>query len=235
MRILLIRHGEPDYAHDSLTEKGFREAALLSERMERLDPDVLYVSPMGRAQATAAPTLKRLGKTAETLDWLQEFPGRIFDENGVLRIPWNLLPEDWTREEAMYDAKRWLTDSRMASGDVPACYEAVRHGLEALLARHGLRREGGYFRGVDAPDVMLAMFCHFGVSVVMLSMLLGVAVPPLWQGMFLAPSSVTQLVTEERTPGIISFRCLYAGDASHLYAANEPISGSGCFYCGRLE
>ena len=29
MKLLLIRHGDPDYTHDSLTEKGQREAELL--------------------------------------------------------------------------------------------------------------------------------------------------------------------------------------------------------------
>ena len=28
MRILIIRHGDPDYEHDSLTEKGWREGRL---------------------------------------------------------------------------------------------------------------------------------------------------------------------------------------------------------------
>ena len=32
MRILLIRHGDPDYVNDTLTEKGRREAALLAKR-----------------------------------------------------------------------------------------------------------------------------------------------------------------------------------------------------------
>lgn len=31
MRILLIRQGDPDYEHDTLTEKGHREAALFAE------------------------------------------------------------------------------------------------------------------------------------------------------------------------------------------------------------
>ena len=30
MQFLIIRHGDPDYVHDSLTEKGFREAELLA-------------------------------------------------------------------------------------------------------------------------------------------------------------------------------------------------------------
>ena len=29
MKLIFVRHAEPDYAHDSLTEKGFREAGLL--------------------------------------------------------------------------------------------------------------------------------------------------------------------------------------------------------------
>ena len=35
MRIIFIRHGDPDYEKDSLTEKGWREAALLAERVSR--------------------------------------------------------------------------------------------------------------------------------------------------------------------------------------------------------
>ena len=29
MKLLLVRHAEPDYEHDSLTEKGWREAGFL--------------------------------------------------------------------------------------------------------------------------------------------------------------------------------------------------------------
>ena len=32
MNLIFIRHAEPDYTIDSLTEKGFKEAALLAER-----------------------------------------------------------------------------------------------------------------------------------------------------------------------------------------------------------
>lgn len=77
MRILLIRHGDPDYEHDTLTEKGHKEAALLAETAEDLNVGDCYVSPLGRAQVTASYTLKKLGLTAETKDWLQEFPAQV--------------------------------------------------------------------------------------------------------------------------------------------------------------
>ena len=34
MKLVFIRHGEPDYTRDSLTEKGMREAAYLGERVK---------------------------------------------------------------------------------------------------------------------------------------------------------------------------------------------------------
>ena len=32
MRILIIRHGDPDYEKDSLTQKGWHEAELLADK-----------------------------------------------------------------------------------------------------------------------------------------------------------------------------------------------------------
>ena len=41
MRLLIIRHGDPDYARDNLTEKGKREAKLLSEMLAKDKIDYL--------------------------------------------------------------------------------------------------------------------------------------------------------------------------------------------------
>lgn len=37
MKLIIIRHGDPDYENDTLTVKGVREAKLLSERISKLD------------------------------------------------------------------------------------------------------------------------------------------------------------------------------------------------------
>lgn len=49
MKLIIIRHGDPDYEHDTLTPKGVREAKLLSERISKLDVKAFYCSPLGRA------------------------------------------------------------------------------------------------------------------------------------------------------------------------------------------
>ena len=77
MRLIFIRHGDPDYVNDCLTEKGRREAALLAERVKGWDVTDFYVSPLGRAQETADYSLKACGRIAETLDWLREFSGTV--------------------------------------------------------------------------------------------------------------------------------------------------------------
>ena len=45
MKLVFIRHGEPDYTRDSLTEKGMREAAYLGERVKEWKVDGLPVTP----------------------------------------------------------------------------------------------------------------------------------------------------------------------------------------------
>ena len=55
MKLLIVRHGDPDYDIDSLTEKGWKEVEYLSQKLSKLDVKAFYVSPLGRAKDTAAP------------------------------------------------------------------------------------------------------------------------------------------------------------------------------------
>ena len=66
MKLLIVRHGDPDYSIDSLTPKGWREAELLKDRLTKLDVAACYCSPLGRAKDTASFTLKECGREAVT-------------------------------------------------------------------------------------------------------------------------------------------------------------------------
>ena len=67
MKIIFIRHGEPNYEIDSLTEKGWREAELLSKRTAKWNVTDFYCSPLGRAKDTASFTLKNDRKTPDSV------------------------------------------------------------------------------------------------------------------------------------------------------------------------
>ena len=74
MKLIFIRHGEPNYEIDSLTEKGWREAELLSKRTVKWNVTDFYCSPLGRAKDTASFTLKNAGHEAEMREFLSCFP-----------------------------------------------------------------------------------------------------------------------------------------------------------------
>lgn len=225
MKILIIRHGDPDYELDSLTEAGFREAELLSKRLEKMNISAAYLSPLGRARATAKPTLEKLQLSGITLDWLREFPPLIEGKKGAdgPSICWDWLPAEWTKEADFFDKDKWLDEKVFRDAGVPEKYREVCKGLDTLLANYGYVRDGLIYRAERANEDTIAFFCHFGVECVLLSHLLNISPMPLWHGTCALPSSVTTLVTEERRKGTAYFRMLSFGETSHLYTAGvEP-------------
>lgn len=246
MRILMIRHGDPDYVNDTLTEKGRREAFLLAQTAERLQVGKCYQSPLGRAQATARYTLEKLGKEAETLDWLREFPAqvdinlskdlqrayndtRMDGERFGMRIAWDMLPSYWTEHPEYIDPSQWRHSQVAQCSDLISVYDQTAENLDKLLKQYGYVRENRHYRVEKENQETITFFCHFGIICMLLSHLWSMSPFGLWQTLALAPTSVTEVVTEEREKGIAVFRALRLGDLSHLYAGNEPASFSARF------
>ena len=163
MRLLFIRHGDPDYVHDTLTEKGHREAALLAERAEALQLGKCFVSPLGRAQATAGYSMKKLGRTAKTLGWLQEFPARIDlnrapqlldafpnarkeDGKYAPHIVWDIMPSYWGEFSDCMDPARWRECEISRNSDTVEIYDYVTGEFDKLLMEHGYIRDGRCYK-----------------------------------------------------------------------------------------
>lgn len=231
MRIMLIRHGDPDYEKDSLTEQGWKEAELLSERLAKEEITEFFVSPLGRAKDTAAPTLRKMNRTAEECEWLREFSPQIRKPYGgnPSKIVWDWLPSEWTKREKFFRRDLWYTEPSLAEGGVREEYDWVADGFDGVLAEHGYVRDGDLYRAERANRETLVFFCHFGVANVILSHLICVSPMILWHMDSLAPSSVTTLYSEERRKGIALFRAAAIGDTSHLYAGGEKPSFAARF------
>lgn len=233
MELLIIRHGDPDYEHDTLTEKGIREAKLLADRLEKMKIDKCYCSPLGRAKATASYTLERIGQTAEEADWLHEFRGKVmrksnYDTIEKERSSWEFMPEFWANEEIYY-TKDWYKTDVMQSvqreeANPEKQYKYVIEGFEALLEKHGYKREGGYFKVIHGNHDRIVLFCHYAVGAVLTSYLMGVSPMTFWNNAVALTTSVTTFVTEEREKGNALFRMMAYGDTGHLYAGGEEPS-----------
>ena len=252
MHLIFIRHGDPDYKNDSLTEKGFREAELLSDRVSEWPIDNVYLSPYGRAQKTAAPFLQKKKLDAVTLPWLKEFDTKIQDpRTKKLRGCWDWLPEDFYREGKYFDRKKWFKTKPMKKGGIKKRWLEVCNGMDEILESYGFERRDLWTpiysckphlsmeeaatdthlvtNQKDLDSRNLVFVCHLGVMFCIIAHLTGISPVQLWQGFFVAPTSVTVLSMEERECGKAVFRVQSLGDASHLAKNGEKPSDSGFF------
>ena len=309
MRLLFIRHGDPDYTHDTLTEQGIREAKALARLIPSLGVGDCYVSPLGRARKTAQLALEGTGIIPVEKDWLQEFMtdydvngsrllqgvfpnlkrmedlGRDYidsyrslgmtinplirerftpDKEGKLpeyapHVPWDMMPEYYTSHPELSDPCDWRSSyiathggnmpapaDRPAAGapagrktesaeETPvstflACYDYVAESFDAFLAEYGyFREEGGLYRTRRGTENTVTFFCHFGITAVLLSRLWNTSPFLLLQSLCTAPTSVTEVVTEERAEGLAYFRSLRIGDTSHLTMAGLKTSFAARF------
>ncbi len=254
MKLIFVRHGEPDYVNDTLTERGWREARLLADRICKWKVTDFYCSPLGRARDTASCTLEKMSRTAKTLDWIREFSYPIVDPvTGRRGVPWDFIPSYWSNDPLMLDIDRWVdAEIPKQNPQIALQYPKVCSSMDELLASYGYIREGRFYRRPDSkghfmastpdpgdaeeaaipsdPDEpCLVLFCHLGVICIILSHLLNIPFPLLVHGIFLPPASITILSSEERWDTEAYFRAQAIGDVHHLLSGGEPLSAAGSF------
>lgn len=255
MRIIFVRHGEPDYVNDTLTAKGWREAELLSKRICNWKVDEFYCSPLGRAKDTASCTLKKLGREAVILPWMREFSYLIDDPvTGRHSIPWDFIPSYWTSQPYMYDVDKWVeTDVMKQNPKIAPAYREVCHNFDELLASYGYIRENNFYRVPDREErfitgtvsadgsptaaneedsrtqPVIVIFCHLGITCIVLSHLLNIPFPLLTHGFFMPTTSLTVVTSEEHWGNEAYFRVQTIGDVHHLLSGEEPVSSAGSF------
>ena len=231
MRIIFIRHGDPNYELDTLTDKGIREASLLAKRVSEWDVKEFYCSPLGRAKKTASFSLEKMKRDAITYDWLKEFNYPITDPTtSTVHVPWDLMPEYWTSINEYYDKDKWIhTELYQSNHELANAYLDVCKGLDDVISKYGYKRFENYYKVEKHSDDTIVFFCHLGVTCVMLSHLLGISPVVLWHDFYLAPTSVTILGSEERCNNGAAFRVQVMGDTNHLMNGGEPISQAGYF------
>lgn len=257
MKIVFVRHGEPDYANDTLTEKGWLEAQALADRICKWDVTDFYCSPLGRAKDTASCTLEKMNRTARTLEWMREFSYFIDDPvTGRHGVPWDFVPSFWSGDPLMKDAGRWVEAEVMqANPKIPTEYKNVCESLDALLAAYGYVREGCFYRMPDAEErfilrtvepgdkktvngeteltaskePVIVIFCHLGITCLAVSYLLNIPFQLMVHGFFLPTTSLTILSSEERWSNEAYFRVQSMGDVHHLLDKGIPLSKAGSF------
>lgn len=217
MKLLIVRHADPDYERDSLTPAGEKEAEALAEYLKNVPIDYAYLSPLGRAQKTASYTLQAKHMTGETCPWLTEFTYLVKHPDTQKDVLiWDFLPSVYRRYPAMFDKDQWKEVDFIKNSIVSKEYDNVTNSLDALLKRHGYVRDGLLYRAEKSNTDTIAFFCHFGLESMLLSHLLNIAPASLSHNFCALPSAITEVVTEEREEGTVQFRTLCFGGTPHL-------------------
>lgn len=226
VKLYLIRHGDPDYARDSLTQAGRRQAQALAQAWPA-PLDAVVCSPLGRAQCTAAPLAAARCLPVRTKAWLREMDD--------VTVAHKTRPDlaVWKLEPAVLmslAAESWTRAPVFAGSGLDGRWREVCRGADALLAERGLVREDGAWRCAHgaAPAGAVALVAHLGVGLTLLGYLLGVCPAHLWASAYLPPASVTQLTLEPQgEAGLYSFRMTCLGGVAHLLCAGAPVTWSG--------
>lgn len=220
MILYIVRHGDPDYETDSLTEKGRLQAEAVAKRMKASNIDVIYSSPMGRAIETAEPTCRLTGLPYHIEDWTKEiWEERITTypdgkKKSVTRLQNTLLRENGEIDvpfEKTFETKA-LRESGMAGA-----FEYVKESGRDFLERLGYKEENGVYRILRNNEDKVALFCHAVFTRTWLSHLLHIPMHIMWSSFAPTHTGVTVIEFANNPDGFTAPKCLCFSDMSHFY------------------
>lgn len=176
MRIIFVRHGEPDYEKDCLTERGQKQAEAAAKRLAREGIAEIYASPMGRAAQTAACAAKLLGLPVQTLDFMREIswggPGVPAEGHPWTVSDWMICQDDFD----FYHAD-WRRHPAFKNNAAVRCLDDIGPRLDAFLLGQGYRHEGTRFYCDTDRQKTIAVFSHGGSGACALAHLLALPFP----------------------------------------------------------
>ena len=216
MKLLLVRHGHPNYEKDCLTELGHLQAKAAAERLKEEKIDVFFASTCGRAVETAQYAAAYYQKEITQLPFMREV---TWGYDGVIQDPaahpWDLVDRMILEGENLMDPD-WKSHPPFLGNLVSENADIVAAGLDKWLEGLGYTREGYYYRCAEDTDKMVALFSHGGSSNAVLAHLLNLPFPYLLNVIRPDFTSVT-VVRFPDTPGKLVMPVLeLLNDTAHI-------------------
>ena len=221
MLLYIVRHGHPDYATDSLTERGWLQAEAVGKRLAATSIDQVYASPMGRARQTAEPTCRLLDLPCHIEPWAHEVQDeRLTEEPYGKPISVTMVQNTYYREnggiDLPYDRAYEAVGFRASGMKDAVAY--IEEGGRDFLERLGYKEENGVYRILRANEDKVALFCHSIMARAWISTLLHIPIHMMWAGFHYTHTGVTVLEFRNNADGFTAPKCLCYSDMSHLYA-----------------
>ena len=237
MILYYVRHGDPIYEPDMLTEQGHLQAEALAKRLSLYGVDEIYSSSSVRAKETAQPTCELLGKSLTELDWMHE--KHCADAFGVPICEGGRLTWLWARpeyadllcsREVREMGDRWCEHPAFSQMGFKEYYADMKKNIDGFIASLGYEhdREKGLYRVTgNNKEKRVALFAHEGVAKVFMSEVLDIPYPYYVEHFEMKHTGVTAIYFDEGRNdydfhGYARARVLTLSNDSHLFRDGLP-------------
>ena len=223
MRLIFVRHGEPDYQNDRLTDNGKDQARCTATRLEKEDIKAIYSSPMGRAKETASYTAQNHGLDIQVLDFMHEIDWGDRDANVTEEAkipydghPWTLAYRYLSDEAKGSDHLYWADHHFFKDNRCFDYYEKISEDFDKFLEGYGLIRTGNLYECLKENDDTIALFAHGGSGAVMFSHILNLPFPFVLTSMPYGVCSVSIIDFSAKNGEIVIPRLELFNDMEHI-------------------
>lgn len=225
MRIVFVRHGEPDYANDCLTALGREQAKAAAIRLKEEGIEEIWSSPLGRARETAQAASDVLGLPVRTLDFMREVSWGSVDGTELFGggHPWAIVFE-MTRQGIDLNDPNWRDLPYFRTNRLMDCIDQIESGIDGWLERYGYIREGAYYRHrlEEKPQRTIALFSHGGSSAAAMGHILNLQFPCACALLHIDHTGITVVQMETRAGGGTLSRLTLTNDAEHIRKLKDP-------------
>ena len=222
MLLYIIRHGEPNYEKDCLTERGWQQAEAVGKRLFDSGIQQIYASPMGRARETAAPACRLLNLPCQIENWAHEVEDERLTPfpDGKLKSV-SLIQNTYYRKDGAVDLPfdKAFEAPGFSTSHMDTAVARIAQGGREFLERLGYKEENGVYRILRENEDRVALFCHTVMGRAWISQLLHIPIHLMWAGFQITHTGVTILEFKNNENGITAPYCRAFSDMSHLYAA----------------
>ena len=227
MIFYFVRHGDPIYDPDSLTELGHKQAKTLAERFQENGLDEIYASTSTRAMQTAEPTAKALQKEIKPCPWAHE--GLAWEQ---LTVPtadggktWCFysaeMREKLNAPEVLALGENWASHPYFENTKFGEGIERMKREVDAFFERLGFSHDRKLCRykplnAYTGREKRVALFAHQGMGLAFLSAVLDIPYPLICTRFDMTHTGVTVIRFDETKP--FTYPCvLQLSETSHLY------------------
>ena len=219
MKLLLIRHGHPDYRLDCLTKLGHAQAEQVRKRLENEKIDSILSSSCGRAYETALHVASPRGMEVTKSDSFRELSWGPVEgsAHAFSYSPWDQAVQT-VRDGLPLDESAPL----FLANTIGQSVRRVAEGIDGWLSTVGYPREGAYYRCERASNDTVALFAHAGAFTALLSHVLNVPFPQAVQCFHLEFTSVSALYFDVREGVLTAPRLTLLNDARHIECIESP-------------